>query len=202
MPTPLATEIKKLIQTSGMCSIAYPFFQRDTPFHDILVNPNIINRNRFSFSNPDYFTNLVKERPTTHQLTFCPSASLKVYNYSDSGPLIRCGSLVYNSRLHQLGILSYTNGILRPFPHTFPESTTAAQLTEAIEALYTLTELKTKLQTPKKPNEHESIKSNEHESIKSKIATLEKTVTAILPPHLHPQILPQCPQPQKPTASI
>ena len=198
-----------------MCSIAYPFFQRDTPFHDILVNPNIFNRNRFSFSNPDYFTNLVKERPTTHQLTFCPSASLKVYNYSDSGPLIRCGSLVYNSRLHQLGILSYTNGILRPFPHTFPESTTAAQLTEAIEALYTLTELKTKLQTPTKPNEHtqpthqnhpnehESIKSNEHESIKSKIATLEKTVTAILPPHLHPQILPQkCPQPQKPTASI
>ena len=195
MPTPLATEIKKLIQTSGMCSIAYPFFQRDTPFHDLLVNPDIINRNRFSFSNPDYFTNLVKERPTTHQLTFCPSASLKVYNYSDSGPLIRCGSLVYNSRLHQLGILSYTNGILRPFPHTFPESTTAAQLTEAIEALYTLTELKTKLQTPKKPNAHESIKS--------KIATLEKTVTAILPPHLHPQILPQkCPQSQKPTASI
>ena len=201
MPTPLATEIKKLIQTAGMCSIAYPFFQRDTPFHDILVNPDIINRNRFSFSNPDYFTNLVKERPTTHQLTFCPSASLKVYNYSDSGPLIRCGSLVYNSRLRQLGILSYTNGILRPFPHTFPESTTAAQLTEAIEALYTLTELKTKLQTPIKANEY--TQSNEHESIKEKIATLEKTVTAILPPHLHPQILPQkCPQPQNPTASI
>ncbi|MDY4184558.1 MAG: hypothetical protein SOX83_01220, partial [Sodaliphilus sp.] len=112
-------------------------------------------------------------------------------------------------RLHQLGILSYSNGILRPFPHTFPESTTAAQLTEAIEALYTLTELKTKLQPPKKskeytqPNEHESKKANEHESIKSKIATLEKSVTAILPPHLHSQILPQkCPQPQKPTASI
>ena len=91
-------------------------------------------------------------------------------------------------------IIDFTNGILRPFPHTFPESTTAAQLTEAIEALYTLTELKTKLQTPTKSNEHESIKSNEHESIKAKIATLEKTVTAILPPHLHPQILPQkCP---------
>ena len=184
-----------------MYSIAYPFFQRDTPFHDLLVNPNIINRNRFSFSNPDYFTNLVKYLPITHQLTFSPSASLKVYNYSDSGPLIRCGSLVYNSRLHQLGILSYTNGILRPFPHTFPESTTAAQLTEAIEALYTLTELKTKLQTPTKSKEYthptHQNHPNEHEAIKSKIATLEKTVTALLPPHLHPQILPQkCPQPQ------
>ncbi|MGM9840306.1 MAG: hypothetical protein ACI307_09600, partial [Sodaliphilus sp.] len=73
--------------------------------------------------------------------------------------------------------------------------------TEAIEALYTLTELKTKLQTPTKSKEH--TQSTEHESIKSKIATLEKTVTAILPPHLHPQILPpKCPQPQKPTASI
>ncbi|MGM9839127.1 MAG: hypothetical protein ACI307_03545, partial [Sodaliphilus sp.] len=63
---------------------------------------------------------------------------------------------------------------------------------EAIEALYTLTELKTNLQTPTKSKEYTQL--NEHESIKSKIATLEKTVTAILPPHLHPQILPQkCP---------
>ena len=182
----LSTEIIKIIQDSGLFTLAYPYFQRDTPFRELWREPELLTKNRFTFSDPNYYANLIKERPTTHQLSFRPSASLKVWDVNDESPLMRCGSLVYNPNWNQLCTLSYTRGRFIPFPHTFPADTTTPQIHEAVQNLFTLTQLKSQLATL-----NESAESGETESLKAKIATLEAEVTAILPTTLHPLILPQ-----------
>ena len=125
-----------MVAATGIPTLATPYIHANSPFKEVFQHPEIFKAHRFSFACPHYYESLIKQHCSLSQLMAKPSASLQVYDYDidSESPIMRRGTLVYNTSTRQLGILPAHGESMEPYPHVFPEGTTSEMLTQALYA--------------------------------------------------------------------
>lgn len=134
--SPIIKALKEMVAATGIPTLATPYIHANSPFKEVFQHPEIFKAHRFSFACPHYYESLIKQHCSLSQLMAKPSASLQVYDYDidSESPIMRRGTLVYNTSTRQLGILPAHGESMEPYPHVFPEGTTSEMLTKAIYA--------------------------------------------------------------------
>lgn len=134
--SPIIKALKEMVAATGIPTLATPYIHANSPFKEVFQHPEIFKAHRFSFSCPHYYESLIKQHYSLSQLMAKPSASLQVYDYdiNSESPIMRRGTLVYNTSTRQLGILPAHGESMEPYPHVFPEGTTSEMLTQALYA--------------------------------------------------------------------
>ena len=134
--SPIIKALKEMVAATGIPTLATPYIHANSPFKEVFQHPEIYKAHRFSFACPHYYESLIKQHYSLSQLMAKPSASLQVYDYDidSESPIMRRGTLVYNTSTRQLGILPAHGESMEPYPHVFPEGTTSEMLTQALYA--------------------------------------------------------------------
>ena len=134
--SPIIKALKEMVAATGIPTLATPYIHANSPFKEVFQHPEIFKAHRFSFACPHYYESLIKQHCSLSQLMAKPSASLQVYDYDidSESPIMRRGTLVYNTSTRQLGILPAHGESMEPYPHVFPEGTTSEMLTQALYA--------------------------------------------------------------------
>ena len=134
--SPIIKALKEMVAATGIPTLATPYIHANSPFKEVFQHPEIYKAHRFSFACPHYYESLIKQHCSLSQLMAKPSASLQVYDYDidSESPIMRRGTLVYNTSTRQLGILPAHGESIEPYPHVFPEGTTSEMLTQALYA--------------------------------------------------------------------
>lgn len=135
--SPIIKALKEMVAATGIPSLVTPYIHSNSPFKNEVINhPEAYHAHRFSFACPHYYESLIKQHCSLSQLMSKPCASLQVYDYNidSESPIMRQGTLVYDTATRQLGILPAHGESMEPYPHVFPEGTTSEMLTQALYA--------------------------------------------------------------------